>query len=117
MLKMISSDIYGKNPAVKELQEIIQCSLSEIEEPLIGDLSYFSENARYEPNSMEIVSITQTGESIYSMSYRFKWTIFNGCLDINADEFTTQNVTFSVTPEGLEFDIIDMSRGTTSDEL
>ena len=114
---MISSDIYGKNPAVKELQEIIQCSLSEIEEPLIGDLSYFSENARYEPNSMEIVSITQTGESIYSMSYRFKWTIFNGCLDINADEFTTQNVTFSVTPEGLEFDIIDMSRGTTSDEL
>lgn len=117
MLKMISSDIYGKNPAVKELQEIIQCSLSEIEEPLIGDLSYFSENARYEPNSLQIVSITQTYKNQYSMSYRYKWTIFNGCLDINADEFTTQNVTFMVKPEGLEFDIIDTSRGTTADEL
>jgi hypothetical protein len=51
------------------------------------------------------------------MSYRYKWTIFNGCLDINADEFTTQNVTFMVKPEGLEFDIIDTSRGTTADEL
>ena len=117
MRKIIPGNIYGQNPSLKTLQEIIERSLSEIEEPLIGDLSYFSENARYEPNSMEIVSITQTGESIYSMSYRFKWTIFNGCLDINADEFTTQNVTFSVTPEGLEFDIIDMSRGTTADEL
>ena len=117
MLKMIPSDIYGKNPSVKELQEIIQRSLSEIEEPLIGDLSYFSENARYEPNSLQIVSITQTDTNQYSMSYRYKWTIFNGCLDINADEFTTQNVTFTVRPEGFEFDIIDTSRGTTADEL
>ncbi|QLK63206.1 hypothetical protein GE278_05535 [Enterobacteriaceae bacterium Kacie_13] len=114
---MFPSDICGKTPSVKELQEIIQRSLSEIEEPLIGDLSYFSENARYEPDSLQIVSITQTNESQYSMSYRYKWTVFNGCLDINADEYTTQNVTFRVKPEGLEFDIIDTSRGTTADEL
>lgn len=117
MRKIIPGNIYGQNPSLKTLQEIIERSLSEIEEPLIGDLSYFSENARYEPNSLQIVSITQTDKNQYSMSYRYKWTIFNGCLDINADEFTTQNVTFMVKPEGLEFDIIDTSRGTTADEL
>ena len=117
MRKIIPGNIYGQNPSLKTLQEIIERSLSEIEEPLIGDLSYFSENARYEPNSLQIVSITQTDKNQYSMSYRYKWTIFNGCLDINADEFTTQNVTFMVKPEGLEFDIIGTSRGTTADEL
>lgn len=117
MRKIIPSDIYGKNPSLEELEEIIRESLSEIEEPLIGDLTFFSENAHSEPNSLQILSITQKDKSEYSMSYRFKWTIFNGCLDINADEYTTQNVTFSVKPQGLEFDIIDMSRGTTASEL
>lgn len=117
MLKIIPIDIIGKNSSLEELQKIILRSLSEIEESLIGDLSYFSENAHYEPNSLHIVSIVQTDKTQYSMSYRFKWTIFNGCLDINADEFTTQNVTFRVTHQGLEFDIIDMSRVSSADEL
>ena len=51
------------------------------------------------------------------MNYQFRWSIFNGCLDINAQEFTTQSVTFQVKPEGLEFDIIDLFKGSAAEEL
>ncbi|MFU2318609.1 hypothetical protein [Rahnella sp. PCH160] len=117
MKKIIPYDINEKILTPQRLQQIIDSTLSEIEAPLIGDLRYFSENAQYEPNSLQIVSITQIGHNYYSMTYRFRWTVFNGCLDINAEEFMTQSVTFHVKPEGLEFDIIELSKGTTADEL
>ncbi|WP_254311498.1 hypothetical protein [Rahnella aceris] len=115
--KLIHCDINGNILTVDELQQIIEPALSEIEEPLIGDLTYFSENARYETNSLQIVSITQIGKNYYSMTYQFKWTIFNGCLDINADELTKQSVRFWVKPDGLEFDIIESFKGSTAEEL
>lgn len=117
MKKIIPYDINEKILTLQELQQIIDCNLSEIEAPLIGDLRYFSEKAQYEPNSLQIVSITQIGQNYYSMTYRFRWTVFNGCLDINAEEFMTQNVTFHVKAAGLEFDIIELNTGTTADEL
>ncbi|MBU9816164.1 hypothetical protein J1781_15055 [Rahnella sp. C60] len=109
--------IKGNVLTVDELQQIIEPALSEIEEPLIGDLTYFSENARYETNSLQIVSIMEISKNYYSMTYQFKWTIFNACLDINADELTKQSVAFQVKPDGLEFDIIDCFKGSASEEL
>ncbi|KAB8305685.1 hypothetical protein EH227_24240 [Rouxiella chamberiensis] len=117
MKKIIPYDINEKILSPQVLQQIIECTLSEIEAPLIGDLRYFSENAQYEPSSLQIVSITQIDKNYYSMTYRFRWTVFNGCLDINAEEFMMQSVTFHVKPEGLEFDIIELNKGTTADEL
>lgn len=117
MKKIIPYDINGETLTVQDLQQIIEPALSEIEERLIGDLTYFSENARYEPNSLQIVSIRQIDKNYYSMTYQFRWTIFNGCLDINAQEFTTQSVTFQVKADGLEFDIIELSKGTMAEEL
>ena len=117
MKKFIPYPINGDNLTPSDLLQIIERYLSEIEEPLIGDLTYFSENARYEPNSLQIVSIVAIGENCYSMNYQFRWSIFNGCLDINAQEFTTQSVTFLVKPAGLEFDIIGLFKGSTAEEL
>ncbi|MBU9857010.1 hypothetical protein [Rahnella bonaserana] len=117
MKKFIPYPINGENLTPSDLLQIIERYLSEIEEPLIGDLTYFSENARYEPNSLQIMSIDETGGHCYSMNFQFRWTIFNGCLDINAQEFTTQSVTFQVKPEGLEFDIIDLFKGLAAEEL
>lgn len=117
MKKLIPYVIKGNVLTVDELQQIIEPALSEIEESLIGDLTYFSENAHYETNSLQIVSITQIDKNYYSMTYQFKWTIFNGCLDINADELTKQSVTFRVKPDGLEFDIIECFQGSAAEEL
>ncbi|AEX53206.1 hypothetical protein GRAQ_02433 [Rahnella aquatilis CIP 78.65 = ATCC 33071] len=117
MKKLIPYVIKGNVLTVDELQQIIEPALSEIEESLIGDLTYFSENAHYETNSLQIVSITQIDKNYYSMTYQFKWTIFNGCLDINADELTKQSVTFRVKPDGLEFDIIESFQGSAAEEL
>ena len=117
MKKIIPYVITGNILKIDKLRQIIEPALPEIEEFLIGDLTYFSENARYEANSLQIVSITQIGKNYYSMTYQFRWTIFNGCLDINADELTKQSVTFRVKAHGLEFDIIDTFKGSCAEEL
>ncbi|BEL83775.1 hypothetical protein SM12VA4_04360 [Serratia marcescens] len=51
------------------------------------------------------------------MSYRYKWGIFNACLDINSEDTISDSVRFRVAQRGLIFDIIDNSRPSTADEL
>lgn len=117
MKKLIPYEIDGNKVSTEYLQKIIELNLSQIETDLVGDLSYYSENSQYTPDSLKIISITAIGNDQYSMSYGFKWTIFNACLDINVDEFTTERVSFKVKGHGLEFDIIDTQRSTSAEEL
>lgn len=117
MKKLIPYEIDGSKVSAEYLQKIIQRNLSQLETDLVGDLSYYSENSQYTLGSLKINSIVALGNDRYSMSYGFKWTIFNACLDINADEFTTERVSFIVKSQGLEFDIIDTERSTSAEEL
>jgi hypothetical protein len=117
MKTLIPYKIDGKKVSAEYLQKIIELNLSQIETDLVGDLSYYSENSHYTPSSLKIISIAAIDNDHYSMSYGFKWTIFNACLDINADEFTTERVSFIVKSHGLEFDIIDTERSTSAEEL
>jgi hypothetical protein len=117
MKKLIPYEIDGNKVSAEYLQKTIEPNLSQLETDLVGDLSYYSENSQYTPGSLKIISITAIGDDQYSMSYGFKWTIFNGCLDINADEYTTERVSFKVKSHGLEFDIIDTQRSTSAEEL
>jgi len=100
MKKLIPYEIDGKQQSTAYLQQIIQTYLSDIEADLVGDLSYYSENSQYTPDSLKVLAITPLDDGRYSMSYGFKWTIFNGCLDINADEYTTERVSFKSNLRG-----------------
>lgn len=117
MKKLIPYENDGQEKSVAYLQGVIEKQISVIEDLLVGDLSYYSENAQYTPDSLQITSIDLVDKSVYSMSYQFKWTIFNGCLDINAEEFTSEKVSFKVKTHALEFDIIDTARSAMADEL
>ncbi|MGO4742979.1 hypothetical protein [Serratia quinivorans] len=103
--------------SVKKLKKVINDKMSELVPALTSGLSFYSENARYTEGSLEILDIHALSDSLYSMSYRYKWTIFNACLDISAEEYIRESVTFSVAASGLIFDIIDNSRPSTADEL
>ncbi|CAI1012744.1 Uncharacterised protein [Serratia ficaria] len=103
--------------SVKELKKVINDKISELVPALTSGLSFYSESARYAEDSLEILDIENVGNGDYSMSYRYKWTLFNACLDINAEEFISDSVRFSVTERGVVFDIIDNSRPSTADEL
>ncbi|WP_262504753.1 hypothetical protein [Serratia liquefaciens] len=103
--------------SVKKLKKVINDRMSELVPALTSGLSFYSENARYSEGSLEILDIHKLSGHEYSMSYRYKWTIFNACLDINAEEYINESVIFSVTESGLCFDIIDNSRPSTADEL
>lgn len=103
--------------SVKKLKKVINDRMSELVPALTSGLGFYSENARYSEGSLEILDIHKLSDHEYSMSYRYKWTIFNACLDINAEEYINESVIFSVTESSLCFDIIDNSRPSTADEL
>ncbi|MGC6387802.1 hypothetical protein ACMV8I_09065 [Ewingella sp. S1.OA.A_B6] len=117
MKRLIPYENDGKELSVSYLQHHIDARLSDIEELLVGNLSYYSENAQYTLGSLKVMSITAINNDVYSMSYQFKWSMFNDCLDINAEEITSEKVTFKVKTYALVFDIIDTQRSAMADEL
>ncbi|WAS99927.1 hypothetical protein [Rouxiella chamberiensis] len=117
MKKLIPFESHGKTPSIAELKQIIESNIQVIEDPLTAGLGYYSPNARYTPGSLVIKSIELKDNQAYSMSYRYDWTIFNGCLDLNAEEDSIETVSFILKPEGLEFDIIDFDSVGTENEL
>ncbi|CAI1649200.1 Uncharacterised protein [Serratia quinivorans] len=113
----LSCDTMTEALSVKKLKKVINEKISELVPALTSGLSFYSESARYAEGSLEILDIQELSSSQYSMSYRYKWTIFNACLDISAEEYISDSVTFSLTEAGLIFDLIDNSRPSTADEL
>jgi hypothetical protein len=117
MLVTLASHQKSSPLSIIQLKKVIHDRMAELVPGLTSGLSFYSENARYAEDSLEILEISDLGNSKYSMSYRFQWSIFNACLNINADEFITGKVPFSVCKEGLVFDIIDNTQPSTADEL
>jgi len=103
--------------SVSDLKTIVDANIPLLEESLVGNLSYYSDNARYEAKSLTVTQLTQLSERTYSMTYCYRWTIFNGCLDIDAVEQREESITFTHSGSQLCFNIIDNSRPSPSDEL
>jgi len=99
------------------LAEIIQRIIPKIADELTGSLIWYSQNAQYVPESIKIISIEYLGESRYKMAYSFRWTLFNACLDIDAEETLSETVNFQHTGDALIFDFIDTEPATAADEL
>lgn len=103
--------------SVIQLEKVIEDQLTELVPILTSGLVFYSENAHYTEGSLEIIEIKNLGNNEHSMSYRYKWSISNACLDISSDENIKGTVTFTVTKKGLVFDVIDNSHPSTADEL
>lgn len=117
MLVTLACDLDVNALSVKKLKKVINDEIALLVPMLTSGLVFYSENARYVEDSLEILDIVPQGVDDYSMSYRYKWGIFNACLDINSEESISDGVRFRATERGLIFDIIDNSRPSTADEL
>lgn len=100
-----------------ELIEEIKQNIPKIEDELIGNLTWYSPNARYVPNSLNVISLEDLGQSRYKMNYSFLWNVFNACLDIDSDETTYSSVNFVLSDGALRFDFIDNEPDSMSEEL
>ncbi|MGE4801381.1 hypothetical protein AB8989_13480 [Yersinia hibernica] len=113
----IAGDFSSECYPVSLLKNVIKNNIREIEESLVSGLTYYSENAQYTLGSLEIIDIFALKDNCYSMTYCYRWYIFNPCLDINTEESVTSTVTFIVHPQKIIFDIINNDRPSTADEL
>lgn len=95
----------------------VQQIIPKIEDDLTGSLLWYSQNARYVPESLKIISIEYSQESRYKMTYSFRWNVFNGCLDIDAYQTTTESVNFEWQSDKLIFDFIETEQISAADEL
>ncbi|MFS2222479.1 hypothetical protein [Pantoea sp. B65] len=99
------------------LKEIIEQNIPKIEQQLVGDLAWYSQNARFVPGSLKIISIAPAGSLRYKMSYQFVWNIYNACLDIDAAETSCESVQFQIIPGFLALEVIDNQYPSTANEL
>lgn len=100
-----------------ELMQEVEQIIPKIENELVGSLAWYSPDAHYVPNSIKIISLESIDQTRYKMNYSFRWNLFNGCLDIDAEELTNQSVNVTCLPDALIFDFIDNDRSTMSEEL
>ncbi|MEJ4042902.1 hypothetical protein [Erwinia sp. SLM-02] len=100
-----------------ELIAEIKQNIPKIEEDLVGNLMWYSPNARYVPNSLNVISLDELGPSRYKMNYSFLWNVFNACLDIDSDETSYSSVNFVLAEGQMVFDFIDNTPDTASEEL
>lgn len=101
---------------LKLMQEIKQ-NIPKIERELVGDLIWYSPNARFIENSISLISVEPLEKFRYKMNYSFRWSVFNPCLDIDAEEICITSVNLTVDKEELVFDFIDNTPHTMSEEL
>jgi len=117
MRKLIPCDFLQDEIDPLLLNQIIKQNIPKIEPQLIGDLAWYSQNARFVPGSLKIISIDSVDSLRYKMCYQFAWNIFNACLDIDASQIVTESVNFQIIPGFLAFDLIDNPWPSTANEL
>lgn len=100
-----------------ELIREIKQNIPKIEEALVGHLMWYSPNARFVTNSLNIISLEDRGQSRYKLNYSFTWNVFNPCLDIDSDETSYNSVNFVHSGDELIFDFIDNVPGSIAEEL
>lgn len=100
-----------------ELKHEVEQIIPKIENDLIGSLAWYSSDAHYVPNSIKIISLEPIDQTRYKMNYSFRWNLFNGCLDIDAEELTNFSVNVTCQANAMTFDFIDDDRSTMSEEL
>lgn len=108
-----NSENAGSALTVEDILQIIP----KIEDALTGSLLWYSQNAQYVPDSIKIISVEHLSDSRYKLHYSFKWNVFNACLDIDAEQTTSETVNFEWHSDALIFDFIDNERASVADEL
>jgi len=117
MRKLISCNYSQDEVNPLLLMQVIQQNILKIQPQLVGDLTWYSQDARFVPDSLKIISVDPLGSLRYKMRYQFTWNIFNACLDIDAGQTVAESVCFQIIPGHLVFELIDNHYPTTADEL
>lgn len=117
MLSRIECDIAAGESDCAKIAAVVQRNILKITALLVGDLRWYSENARYVAGSLKVVSVEKQGLNSFKLLYDFDWNVFNPCLDLNETVTQSERVTFHLKPGALEFDVIDNQQPSPGDEL
>ncbi|VXC11969.1 conserved hypothetical protein [Pantoea brenneri] len=117
MLSRIECDIAQDETDCEKIAAIIQRNILKISPTLVGDLQWYSQNARLVPGSLKIISVKKQGPNSFKLLYDFDWNVFSPCQDLNETVSHSDRVSFHIEPGALEFDVIANQRPSPSDEL
>lgn len=117
MLSRIECDIAQDETDCGKIAAIIQRNILKISAGLVGDLQWYSQNARLVPGSLKIISVEKHGPNTFKLLYDFDWNVFSPCQDLNETVSHSDQVSFHIGPGALEFDVIANQRPSPSDEL
>ncbi|WP_288475706.1 hypothetical protein [uncultured Pantoea sp.] len=117
MLSRIECDIAAGETDCEKIAEIVQRNILKITDLLVGDLRWYSQNARFVPGSLKIISVEYRDLNSFKLLYDFDWNLFSPCQDLNETVTQSEQVNFHIKPGALEFDVIDNAQPSPGDEL
>jgi len=117
MLSRIECDITAGESDCAKIAEIVERNILKITDLLVGDLRWYSQNARLVPGSLKIISVEYQDVNSFKLLYDFDWNLFSPCLDLNETVTQSEQVNFHIKPAALEFDVIDNEQPSPADEL
>ncbi len=117
ILEGITEDtIHGKELCEK-LLTLLESSKSEYASDLIPDLSYINNRAEC-VTGIEIESVEYHCGNDYTLNYKFDWSVYNGCADMDEMDTIHTHVSFSIEYNGfINFDLSCLEERSTAGEL
>ncbi|WP_336754804.1 hypothetical protein [Pantoea sp. USHLN298] len=117
MLSRIECDIAQDESDCAKIAAIVQRNILKISDGLVGDLHWYSQDARLVPGSLKIISVEKQGPNSFKLLYDYAWNLFSPCLDLNETVSQSERVSFHIEPGALVFDVIGNQRPSPADEL
>lgn len=106
---------HGKQTAM-DLNGFLDSQKPYFERDLIPDLDFISHQAENH-TGIEVVSVDHHINNEYTLTYRFDWSVYNGCSDMDESGTVEANISFTVHTDRIEFDLSAVASRSTMDEL
>ncbi|MBW8192970.1 hypothetical protein K0504_18225 [Neiella marina] len=117
VLEGLTSEIENGKAFCQTLCQFFEKQKETFENQLIPDLSYINNIAEC-VTGIEIKSVEHHFKNQYTLNYKFDWTVYNGCSDLDEMGTIAAHISFRVENDGsVHFDCSPLDDRSTADEL
>lgn len=117
ILEGLTGEVVNGGAFCQTLNEFLEKKKSIYEDQLIPDLSYINNRAEC-VTGIEIECIEHHFSNEYTLNYKFDWTVYNGCANMDEMDTIETHIFFTVEIDGtIHFELSQLERRSTAGEL
>ena len=113
----VDSNFVHGNEHSKNLETFLYKNKKKFESSLIHDLKHINHRAQ-NCTGIDIEDIQYQSNNEYILNYKYDWSIYNGCPDMEENDTEYDCISFTIEQNGIiEFDFTILDERTTHEEF